>query len=244
MASSREAVELYEKALRRPKSASAVRTPTQGVDKPPSAAPAPQVESDPNDVPADIDTILAATEKLLAVNRGMAEPDERDSLEFRRVYTPDKLMAERIKLDAGKLKRMAMRRLAKMRNLNGIGPGYFDDYTEGLIVGNPLSSPPEEINPMHLVEQNSRITQLGAGGLPSDESITPEAQSLHPSTFGFLDSIAGPESSRIGVDTRLATGARIGDDGNIYQQFHNRRTGQKEWLTPGKLVGKTLALPD
>ena len=196
------------------------------------------------EIPADVDTILAATEKLLAVNRGEAEPDERDSLEFRRVMTPDKLFAERVSLDADKLRRVAMRRIAKTRNLQPIGAGHFDNYAEGLIVGHPLSSPLEEINPLALAEQARRITSMGPGGLPSEDSITAEAQALHPSQFGFISSIEGPESSKIGVDTRLAWGARVGDDGKIYQQFVHKPSGKKKWVSPNDLVNKTVGLPD
>ncbi len=205
------------------------------------ALAAPKVDTD---VPADLDTILASTEKLLAVNRGEAEPDERDSLEFRRVHTPDKLFAERIQLDANKLRRVAMRRVARHRNLKAIGVAHWDPYTEGLIVSNPLSTPLEEINPLSLVEQARRITAMGPGGIPSDDSITPEMQTVHPSQFGFISAFEGPESSRIGVDVRLAHKARIGSDGNIYNQFLNRKTGKLQWRSPGDLVGHTVGLPE
>jgi DNA-directed RNA polymerase beta subunit len=200
--------------------------------------------ADPASVPANVDTLLAATEKLLAVSRGQAEPDERDSLEFRQVLTPAKLLAERITLDADKVRRHTMRRLAKARSLKPIGAGHFDSYANGLVVGNPLSTPLEETNPLHLVEQARRITQMGPGGLPSEDSITPESQNVSASIFGFLDPIAGPESSRIGVDTRLAWGARIGSDGRIYQRFKNRRSGRREWLSVADLHGRTVGLPD
>ena len=34
------------------------------------------------------DGVLAASEKLLAINRGLDEPDERDSLKFQKNITP------------------------------------------------------------------------------------------------------------------------------------------------------------
>lgn len=196
-----------------------------------------------DDVAVDIPMILSATQKLLDVNRGVAEPDERDSLAFRKVWTPDKLLAERIFLDAGNSRRSAMRRLARMRNLKPLGTAPFDGYAQGLLVGNPLSSPLEEINPLHLVEQQRRISQLGPGGIDASQ-ITESVQSLHPSVFGFLDSIAGPESERIGVDTRAAWGTKIGSDGRIYQRFKNRRTGKYEWLSPADLQNRVVGIPD
>ncbi len=206
------------------------------------ASAPPKPESSENDVPADINTILASTEKLLAVSRGHAQPDERDSLEFRRVFTPDKLMAERVHLDADKPLQMLMRRAAKARSLRPLQVNHFDAYTEGMVVGHALSSPLEEINPLHLVEQARRITQLGPGGLP-EESITEEAQNIHPSIFGFLGTIEGPESHRIGVDTRMAWGTKLGSDGQIYQRFLNKRTGKYQWVSPSELVHHTVGLP-
>lgn len=198
------------------------------------------VQDDDND--AGLDTILASTEKILAVNRGLSEPDERDSLKYRKVYPMDKLLSERIHLDADKLFLKSMRRIIRQKNLKSIGVNHFDKYSEGLIVGNPLSMPLEEINPLHLIEQARRVTQMGPGGL-GDDSITEEAQNLHPSEFGFLSALEGPESERIGVDTRLAYGTKIGSDGLIYQRFKNKRTGHREWLSPYTLSGKVVGIP-
>ena len=154
----------------------------------------------------------------------------------------DKLLSERIYLDADKLFLKSMRRIIRQRNLNSVGVNHFDKYSEGLIIGNPLSMPLEEINPLHLVEQARRVTQMGPGGL-GDDSITEEAQNLHPSEFGFLSALEGPESERIGVDTRLAYGTKIGSDGLIYQKYRNKRTGAKEWLSPVDVAGKVVGIP-
>ena len=51
-------------------------------------------------------------------------------------------------------------------------------------------------------------------------------------------------SSRIGVDVRAAWGTKIGDDGNIYQRFRNRRTGRNQWVTAKDLAGKVIGIPD
>lgn len=221
------------------------RKALQPVVKAAAAAPAkPELPEDPNDVAVSPDAILAITSKLLAVNRGEAEPDERDSLEFRRVHTPDKLFGERIQMDANHLRRVMMHRVARSRNLKPVNINHFDPYVIGLISGNPLSSPLEEINPLSLAEQSRRITQMGPGGIPSSDSITPEAQAVHPSIFGFLSSIEGPESERVGVDTRLAWGAHVGSDGKIYQKLLNRRTGKHQYVSPEDLANKVVGIPD
>ena len=197
-----------------------------------------------DEVDGGVDTLLAASEKVLAVNRGLVDPDERDSLRFRKIYGPDKLLKERIDMDADKVMRNTVRRISRTGNLGSINPGHFNSYSEKLITGNPLSLALEEINPMHLTEQARRVSQMGPGGLPSSTSITEDAQNLHPSEFMFLSAIEGPESERIGVDTRIAWGAKMGSDGNIYQRFRNKRTGKYEWLSAKDLENKIVALAD
>jgi DNA-directed RNA polymerase beta subunit len=194
--------------------------------------------------PVGLDGLLAATEKLLAVNRGLADPDDRDSLPNDRVYTVDRLLAERIKLDHGRVLRKMMGRLSRAKSLTPVGPDSFGDYTVGFITSNPLVPALEEINPMHYLEQKRRITKMGPGGIGDPNAITEDMQAVSATQFGFIDPIAGPESEKAGIDVRLAHGTKIGSDGRIYQLLLNRRTGKKEWVSPSDLRGKTLKLPD
>ncbi len=126
--------------------------------------------------PVGIDGLLAASEKLLAVNRGLAEPDERDSLPNDRIHTVDRLMAERVKLDHGKTLRSMMGRVSRARNLSPMGAASFDAYTTGYLTGNPLVTALEEINPMHILEQKRRITKMGPGGIGDPNAITESMQ--------------------------------------------------------------------
>ena len=80
-----------------------------------------------DDVDASVDTILAATEKILAINRGVAQPDERDSLRFRRLYPMDRLISERIALDADKLFLKTMRRVIRQKSLKPINVNHFNN---------------------------------------------------------------------------------------------------------------------
>jgi DNA-directed RNA polymerase beta subunit len=198
---------------------------------------------DDSTVELSTDLILKSTKRLLDINRGLPE-DERDSIRFKRVMTPDKLLTERVKLDSGNIARSVLSRAAKRKSLKGVPIGVFDSYAEKLIVGNSLSSPLEEVNPMHLVEHQRRITLMGQGGISSDSMITQDVQNVHPHEFGFIDTISGPESSRIGADVRAATGTMIGDDGLIYQRFFDRRRKKHVWLSPKDLHGKVVGIPD
>lgn len=191
-----------------------------------------------------IDGVLASSEKLLAVNRGLEDVDERDSLKFQKILRPHSMLRESIKMDAGKVARQMMYQAARRRDLGGVSTNTFDSYVERLMVGNPLTAPLEEINPMQLVESARRITKMGPGGLGSDDSITEEAQSVHPSQFGFISCSEGPESARAGFDVRAAWGTKIGSNGRLYQKFYNRRTKRMEWKSPEDLDNMVVKLPD
>jgi DNA-directed RNA polymerase beta subunit len=190
------------------------------------------------------DGILASTEKLLAMNRGLVDPDERDSLKFQKVLRPHSMIRESIKMDAGKVARTAMYQAARRKNLQGMSPGAFDSYVNRLLVGNPLTAPLEEINPMQLVANARRITKMGPGGLGSDQSITEEAQNVHPSQFGLISVIEGPESARAGIDVRAAWGTKIGSNGRIYQKVYDRRKKKMRWMSAEDMDGLVIKLPD
>ncbi len=191
-----------------------------------------------------LDGIVASSEKLLAMNRGLQEPDDRDSPQFKRIWNTHDLVRERIVRDSGHLRRQMMRRLARMRSLKPIHAGYFDDYVRKQFVSNPLSSPLEEINPMHLLENSRRVTLMGPGGIGSEDAITEEAQSVQVGQFGFMDPISGPESARAGIDTRMAWGAKLGSDGRVYQRFYDRRKNRYRWMSPQDMDGLVVGLPE
>jgi DNA-directed RNA polymerase beta subunit len=195
------------------------------------------------DVPLGLDGFLQTTEKVLRVSRGEDDPDERDNLTYKKIFPVDELLRERILLDHGKLRLGTMRQLARAKSLKPVRTNHFDPYVHNLIVKSALSAPLEEINPLHLLEQQRRVTGMGEGGLKSEESITVDAQNVMPSQFGFLDVLSGPESGRAGVDTRFAWGTKLGSDGRLYQQFKDPKTGKRVWLSPQDIQDKVVALP-
>ena len=187
--------------------------------------------------------LLAASEKLLHVNRGN-EPDDRDSIRFKRVHGTHDMVREHITRDAGKLRRQLMYRVAKTKTLAPLHPGYFSGYIDGQFIGNPLSSPLEEINPMHIIENSRRMTLMGPGGIGSPDAITEEAQAVPADSFGFLSPIESPESERAGIDSRFAWGVKLGSDGRMYQLFRDKRSGKLRYMSPEDLEGLVVGLPD
>lgn len=202
-----------------------------------------EIEGSSRKAPVGIDSILKATKKLIAINKGEVDPDERDSMSFRKVYGPDDLISERVRLDAGKIRNVMMYKLSKVKSLKYFPSGVFDSYASGHIIGNPLSLPSEEVNPMFNMDQQSRITVFGPGGISSADSVSEEAQNVHPSQFGVIDPITGPESEKIGVDVRLASNTRIGKDGKLYTMLRDRKTGRKVWMSPDEIEKETVLFP-
>lgn len=200
--------------------------------------------SDEENASVGIDSVLKATKKLLAINRGQTEPDDRDNLRYKRIYNTDDLIKERIDLDAGKLKNNLMFNLSKTKNLKYFKPGYFDSYALGHIVGNSLSAPSEEINPLQVLEQAYRVTQMGEGGIGSEEAITAEAQNINTSQLGFLDPNETPESIRAGIDSRFTRGIRLSNDGRPLMRVREKKTGKLVWLDPEEANDAIIAFPN
>lgn len=191
-----------------------------------------------------IDSLIKASVKLKHINQGIVPPDERDSLRYKKLMTLPELIAERIRLDAGKIKNSIIYKLSRVKSLKNFPPGVFDGYITGHIIGTPLSFPSEEINPIFLNDQMRRVSVFGLGGISSIESVSKESQNVHPSQFGVIDVISGPDGTKTGVDTRIAALTRIGKDGKFYTPLKNKRTGEVEWLTPEEIESYSVAFPD
>jgi DNA-directed RNA polymerase beta subunit len=221
-----------------PKKAAAL-TPSK-----PAPSPVIQLQDDGETYqPVGLNGILASTEKLLAVNRGIVDADARDHMAYKRVISPAKMLRERIRLDADKTRRSLMRVIARKKSLNALSPGAFDGYVDGLLNGNPLATPLEEINPLSLLEQARRLSHFGPGGIGSSDAITEDMQAVSADQFGFISTLEGPESEKAGVDVRAAQGTKLGSDGRIYQRFR-RKDGSYQWMSPEDVQDLTVKLPD
>ena len=202
-----------------------------------ASIPTPEAANGDAYVSVGLGGIMAATGKLLAVNRGLEPPDDRDAWEFKRLMTPDKLFRERIRLDASKMRRQLIRRAAKRRTLQGVMlPFAFDEDVTGLLVSNPLSSPLEEINPMHLVEQSRRITMMGPGGIGTDQAITPSMQQISASQFGFISGLEGPECFDDQTEVYTSRGWKKWADVKDDETFACRIEGRLEWHKAERIV--------
>lgn len=191
----------------------------------------------------DKDVILKATRKLLQVNRGEAEVDDRDHLAYQYFLGPEDLIAERVARDHGKLRRNLFFKASLKGHLQDFPSSAMTPQVEQAILGSGLGQAIEEINPAEVFDKQTRITRMGEGGIPSLEAIPDEARGVQPSHAMFMDPVRTPESFRVGVDVHMARNARKGADGRVYTQLRDPRTGQTHWKAPQELHDAAIAFP-
>lgn len=191
----------------------------------------------------DKDAMLAATRKLMHVNLGKAEADDRDHLANQTFFGPEDLFAERIKRDHAGIRRGTFKKISGLGSLDKMPSGLLTPQIEHVLLGSGLAQSLEEINPLEVFDKQSRITRMGEGGIPSMDSVPDEARSVQPSHMGFMDPSRTPESFRAGIDLNLAHGARKGNDGRIYQQLKDK-SGNLVWKSPQDLADSVIANTD
>ncbi len=188
--------------------------------------------------------ILAkASAKLLHIQRGEMESDDRDNLANKYFMSTDDFLVDRVVRDAGRVSRNLLYKATGDRTLNAFKPGHFTPQLETLLVGNSLSQPIAGINPVELRDQQFRVIQSGEGGIQDSSAISASARNVHPSQAFFIDPVKSSESLAIGTDLRFTHGVKKGSDGNIYAPFRNRKTRKIEWLNPGQVTRRTVGFP-
>jgi DNA-directed RNA polymerase beta subunit len=187
--------------------------------------------------------MLRASQKLLNIQKGLEEEDDRDSMANKNFVGPEDLFSERVKKDAGRLSRDLLHRSTYNRKLKGMRPGYFTSQLEGLIVGNSLSNHISGINPLEIYDYQKRVVQTGEGAITSSDAIPISSRNVSPSQVMVIDPIRSSESKNIGVDQRFSMVARKGNDGNIYFPVKNRKTNKVEYINPIQMSQSVVAFP-
>ncbi len=190
----------------------------------------------------DAETMLATTRKLLAVNRGESEGDDRDDLSYQTFLGPEDLISERLDR-VGSIMNPLLWKAGTKGTLKTLPVNAFDRHVRGSILDSGLGLPLEEINPLDVFDQQTAVTRLGTGGIGSLDAVPTESRNVHPSQTGFVDLLRTPESLKVGVDSRISYAARKGSDGRLYSPFLNVKTGKTEYKSPQDVSALTLAFP-
>lgn len=189
------------------------------------------------------DAILDTTEKLLRINRGEADVDDRDDKANQTLHSVDDFIEERVMKDAGQIGRTLLYRSRYNGSLKALKSGHFTPQIESLIVGNSLSQAVGGVNPVELWDMRFKVTQVGEGGIGSADSIPVDARNVHPSQLGMVDVVRTPESGSVGVDQRLVSLARKGPNNQVYIPFLDRKTKKRVWRTPSQVYGRRILFP-
>jgi len=188
--------------------------------------------------------MLRASQKLLNIQKGLEDEDDRDSMANKNFVGPEDLFSERVSKDTGKLASTLLYKSTYNRTLRGLRPGYFTPQLEGLIVGNSLSNHIAGINPLEIYDYQKRVVQTGEGAITSSDAIPISSRNVSPSQVMVIDPIRSSESKNIGVDQRFSMVAKKGNDGNVYFPVQNVKTGKNEYINAIKMSQSVVAFPE
>jgi DNA-directed RNA polymerase beta subunit len=176
------------------------------------------------------DMLLHTSRKLLGLARGTEKEDNRDSLEYQKVYGPAEILAERIVKDGGRLGRTLLWKATNKKNLDWMTSGALNPHVDGVFNESKLAQYVDGSSPFDAIDAATKITRLGEGGL-SDTRMAPDDMRLVQNSFkGFIDPVRAPESLQVGLSGFLSQNVRKGHDGLLYTQLYNPRTGKREWV--------------
>lgn len=188
--------------------------------------------------------LLAASSKLLGINRGEQEPDAKDSLQFQRVYGPADYFAEHVLKDANRVGRDLLWKATNKAGLDFMPAGALDDHVGAVFNGSKLANLVDASSPLELMDSTSAITRIGEGGISNADSAPDAMRLVDPSFFGYIDPVRSVDSFRVGLDAFLAKNVLKGSDGKLYQKFINARTGKPELVDSVTASRSVIAAPE
>ena len=184
--------------------------------------------------------IFRITNKLLNIQRGKEEVDDRDSLAYQTLHSTDDFIKERIHKDGGGLLRQALWKASGKKSVEPLRYNFLAPYLSA-VLRSSFANPLEEVNPLELLDQHHRVTRLGEGGISDTSAVPMEARTVQPSHFLFIDPVKTPESDKLGVDTRIAY--KTYRRGNQLVTPVHDRTGKLVYVTPEALTKAVVAFP-
>jgi len=202
----------------------------------------------------DVSSLLAAAKKILQVYNDTADVDERDNLEFQKVYSVEDIVKEVLEKSTTEIVKIKAKLHAYKPTGNEsedrdklkaiFSPTYFTNPLRNFITTSSISRLPSQINAMEMLDTASIVTRLGEGAIQSEDAVPESTRAVNYSYMGTIDPIAAPESSKIGIDNRFTITALKGDDNEMYKEVRNMRTGQMERLRLIQLFDKNVGMPD
>jgi DNA-directed RNA polymerase beta subunit len=189
------------------------------------------------------DVLLQASAKVLKVNKGLAEVDDRDNLKYSRFLNLEDFVKEHIDKDAGRLQQKAKQKIKQKSNLSWMTSGFFTPQVRSTIIGNALSENTEGINPMQIYDTVHKVTKMGEGGIPDATAIPDSSRDVQESSFGFIDPFHVDESEKIGVTGHFTHNVVKGHDGKLYRTMKGQ-DGKLKWMSHEDILNSTVGIPE
>ena len=159
-----------------------------------------QISSDVNRTTVGVDTdhitpslLIAASKKILAVSRGESKGDDRDSLEYQRVYGSSEYLPEHIQRDGGKVARNLLWKATNRGNIDFIGTGALEPHVDSVFNDSKLAQYIDGTNMFEALDANTKVTRIGEGGVGDQRMAPKEMRNIHNSFMGFIDPLRFPE---------------------------------------------------
>ena len=192
---------------------------------------------------ANAPALLAASKKLLDINRGEQQPDDRDSLVYKRIYSVEDLVNSYFEKQAPIIQNKLKRSLGlKDRVREIVSPATFGEPIKKFFTVGDLSSTPAQTNPVEIVNVWRKTTPMGTGGIRSHHAITMETRDVQPTHLGFLDPLNTPESGKVGVTVGLTSEVR--KRGNDVVTPVVDKNNKLHWLDPIEFYNSKIGFPD
>ena len=181
--------------------------------------------------------------RLIAVNRGEAQPDDIDNLKNRRVRTVGELIKNQLHLGLTRMERVIKDRMtthppettpAALINIRPIAAALKEFFG-----GSQLSQFMDQTNPLSELTHKRRLSALGPGGLTRDRAGF-DVRDVHHSHYGRICPIETPEGPNIGLLGSLATFAKVNEHGFIETPYRKVRKTISNKIEPEKIIGRTL----
>ena len=192
----------------------------------------------------DSEVLLTTAKKLIDVNKGKVASDDRDEIRFKRLFTPDDLLEQRITKNANLFSTYISNKLNSTRDLRQvINPIKIEKIIKSLFNQSTLAHTPEQINPIEMLSNFGKTSIFGEGGILDKRAVTINTRNITPTQFGFVDPIHTPEGEQIGVSGHIALGVRkLGE--NMITQVLDLKTHKPKDLNPIDAYNLKIAFPD
>ncbi len=190
------------------------------------------------------EAIVLATNKLIKINKGEAQPDERDSILFKELWNISDHMPERILNSKMALTAKLRNNVDRKENIREIVTSdLFNIPIKTFFTSSSLAQQTSQTNPVDMLGNHLRTTLMGTGGIGSENAISLEAKQTHPSQLGVVDPVHTPEGSRSGISTHLSLGVSKRGKDPVIRVYDLRN---KEWVdrSPREMRKSLIAFPD